>query len=148
MRLERSGGVVYKLIPRVNETAEGVVRTEFSVDCYNISVVDWEEDGSIGSLPLNITIAPLVVATDTSTQDTSTRSTGQYHQETHTHVHTCSTEQTIHCATFQVASWHVLELKLVCCVYIFWLVDMSCSTTQNDVMYEAHNSCMVTSVLL
>ena len=48
VRLERSGGVVYQMIPRVNETAKGVVRTEFSVDCYNISVVDWEEDGSIG----------------------------------------------------------------------------------------------------
>ena len=52
MRLEGSGRVVYQMIPRVNETAEGVVRTEFSVDCYNISVVDWEEDGSIGSLDI------------------------------------------------------------------------------------------------
>ena len=52
VRLERSGGVVYQMIPRVNETAEGVVITEFSVDCYNISVVDWEEDGSIGSVAI------------------------------------------------------------------------------------------------
>ena len=52
VRLERSGGVVYQMIPRVNETANGLVRTEFSVDCYNISVVDWEEDGSIGSLDI------------------------------------------------------------------------------------------------
>ena len=52
VRLERSGGVVYQMIPRVNETAEGVVRTEFSVDCYNISVVDWEEDGSVGSVAI------------------------------------------------------------------------------------------------
>ena len=63
MRLEGSGGVVYQMIPSVNETAEGVVRTEFSVDCYNISVVDWEEDGSIGSLGVPqstiITITPL-----------------------------------------------------------------------------------------
>ena len=50
VRLEGSGGVVYQMVPRVNETAKGVVRTEFSVDCYNISVVDWEEDGSVGSL--------------------------------------------------------------------------------------------------
>ena len=54
MRLEGSGGVVYQMIPRVNETAKGVVRTEFSVDCYNISVVDWEEDGSIGSLDVPV----------------------------------------------------------------------------------------------
>ena len=55
MCLEKSGVVVYKMVPRVNETAKGVIRTEFSVDCYNISVVDWEEDGSIGSLgvPVN-----------------------------------------------------------------------------------------------
>ena len=48
--MEKSGEVVYQRIPRVNGTAKGVIRTEFSVDCYNISVVDWEEDGSIGSL--------------------------------------------------------------------------------------------------
>ena len=48
--LEKSGKVVYQMVPRVNETAKGVISTEFSVDCYNISVVDWEEDGSIGSL--------------------------------------------------------------------------------------------------
>ena len=48
--LEKSGEVVYQMIPRVNGTAKGVIRTEFSVDCYNISVVDWEEDGSMGSL--------------------------------------------------------------------------------------------------
>ena len=41
---------MYQMIPRVNGTAKGVIRTEFSVDCYNISVMDWEEDGSIGSL--------------------------------------------------------------------------------------------------
>ena len=53
--LEKSGEVVYQMISRVNGTAEGVIRTQFSVDCYNISVVDWEEDGSIGSLgvPVN-----------------------------------------------------------------------------------------------
>ena len=45
--LEKS---VYQMISRVNGTAKGVIRTEFSVDCYNISVVDWEEDGSIGSV--------------------------------------------------------------------------------------------------
>ena len=57
MCLEKSGEVVCQMVPRVNETAEGVIRTEFSVDCYNISVVDWEEDGSIGSLgiPVNVT---------------------------------------------------------------------------------------------
>ena len=49
MYLEKSGEVVYQMIPRVNGTAKGVIRTEFSVDCYNISVMDWEEDGSIGS---------------------------------------------------------------------------------------------------
>ena len=48
--LEKSGEVVYQRIPRVNGTAKGVIRTEFSVDCYNISVMDWEEDGSIGLL--------------------------------------------------------------------------------------------------
>eukprot|EP00731_Ephydatia_muelleri_P011543 Em0006g437a len=48
--LEKSGEVVYQMIPRVNGIAKGVIRTEFSVDCYNISVMDWEEDGSIGSL--------------------------------------------------------------------------------------------------
>lgn len=55
--LERVGEVTYQMIPRVNGTAKGVVRTEFSVDCYNISVVDWEEDGSIGSqrVPINAT---------------------------------------------------------------------------------------------
>ena len=52
MCLEKSGEVVCQMVPRVNETAKGVIRTEFSVDCYNISVVDWEEDGSTG--PLNI----------------------------------------------------------------------------------------------
>ena len=54
--LEKSGEVAYQLIPRVNGTAKGVIRTEFSVDCYNISVVDWEEDGSIGSqtVPINV----------------------------------------------------------------------------------------------
>ena len=64
MRLEGSGRVVYQMIPRVNETAEGVVRTEFSVDCYNISVVDWEEDGSIGSLdvPVNFTAIPSILS--------------------------------------------------------------------------------------
>ena len=53
--MERSGEVVYQMIPRVNGTAKGVIRTEFSVDCYNISVVDWEEDDSIGSqtVPVN-----------------------------------------------------------------------------------------------
>ena len=53
--LKKSGEVVYQMIPRVNGTAKGVIRTEFSVDCYNISVMDWEEDGSIGSLrvPVN-----------------------------------------------------------------------------------------------
>ena len=56
VRLERSGGVVYQMIPRVNETAKGVVRTEFSVDCYNISVVDWEEDGSVGSLEVPMAV--------------------------------------------------------------------------------------------
>ena len=50
MCLEKSGEVVCQMVPRVNETAKGVIRTEFSVDCYNISVVDWEENGSIGSL--------------------------------------------------------------------------------------------------
>ncbi|KAL5500474.1 hypothetical protein EMCRGX_G012041 [Ephydatia muelleri] len=35
--LEKSGEVVYQMIPRVNGTAKGVIRTEFSVDCYNIS---------------------------------------------------------------------------------------------------------------
>ena len=56
VRLEKSGEVVYQMIPRVNGTAKGVIRTEFSVDCYNISVVDWEEDGLIGSVavPLNL----------------------------------------------------------------------------------------------
>ena len=53
--LKKSAEVVYQMIPRVNGTAKGVIRTEFSVDCYNISVMDWEEDGSIGSLrvPVN-----------------------------------------------------------------------------------------------
>ncbi|KAL5500506.1 hypothetical protein EMCRGX_G012079 [Ephydatia muelleri] len=56
VRLEKSGEVVYQMIPRVNGTAKGVIRTEFSVDCYNISMVDWEEDGLIGSVavPLNL----------------------------------------------------------------------------------------------
>ncbi|KAL5500481.1 hypothetical protein EMCRGX_G012053 [Ephydatia muelleri] len=55
--LEKSGEVVYQMIPRVNGTAKGVIRTEFSVDCYNISVMDWEEDGSIGSLPVPVNSA-------------------------------------------------------------------------------------------
>ena len=61
--LEKSGEVVYQMIPRVNGTAKGVIRTEFSVDCYNISVMDWEEDGSIGSLrvPLNYVIRGEVI---------------------------------------------------------------------------------------
>ena len=67
--LERSGEVIYQMIPRVNETAEGVVRTEFSVDCYNISVVDWEGmNGSIGQIkvPTNI-ISKLQQQCDAST---------------------------------------------------------------------------------
>ena len=58
--LEKSEKVVCQMVPRVNETAKGVIRTEFSVDCYNISVVDWEEDGSIGSLgvPMNLSVYP------------------------------------------------------------------------------------------
>ena len=55
--LEKSGEVVYQMVPRVNETAKGVIRTEFSVDCYNISVVDWEEDGSTGSLGVPVNLA-------------------------------------------------------------------------------------------
>ena len=55
--LEKSGEVVYQMIPRVNGTAKGVIRTEFSVDCYNISVMDWEEDGSMGSLPVPVNSA-------------------------------------------------------------------------------------------
>ncbi|KAL5500499.1 hypothetical protein EMCRGX_G012072 [Ephydatia muelleri] len=55
--LEKSGEVVYQMIPRVNGTAKGMIRTEFSVDCYNISVMDWEEDGSIGSLGVPIHIS-------------------------------------------------------------------------------------------
>ena len=60
MCLEKSGEVVCQMVPRVNETAKGVIRTEFSVDCYNISVVDWEEDGSTGliSIPTTINIIP------------------------------------------------------------------------------------------
>ena len=58
--LEKSGEVVYKMIPRVNGTAKGVIRTELSVDCYNISVVDWEEDGSIGSLHVPVDSAILL----------------------------------------------------------------------------------------
>ena len=57
MCLEKSGEVVYQMIPRVNGTAKGMIRTEFSVDCYNISVMDWEEDGSIGSLGVPIHIS-------------------------------------------------------------------------------------------
>ena len=52
MYLERSGKVLQHKLARVNLSAEGVVGTEFSVDCYNISVVDWEEDGSIS--PMNV----------------------------------------------------------------------------------------------
>ena len=52
--LEKSGEVVYQMIPRVNGTAKGVIRTEFSVDCYNISVMDWEEDGSMGLLSVPV----------------------------------------------------------------------------------------------
>ena len=64
--LKKSGKVVYQMIPRVNGTAKGVIRTEFSVDCYNISVMDWEEDGSIGSLGVPVSgVAP------TSCLDTS-----------------------------------------------------------------------------
>ncbi|KAL5500482.1 hypothetical protein EMCRGX_G012054 [Ephydatia muelleri] len=48
--LEKSGEVVYQMIPRVNGIAKGVIRTEFSVDCYNISVMDWEEEW----LPLDL----------------------------------------------------------------------------------------------
>ena len=55
--LEKSGEEVYQMIPRVNGTAKGVIRTEFSVDCYNFSVVDWEKDGSIGSLGVLINIS-------------------------------------------------------------------------------------------
>ena len=57
MCLEKSGEVVYQMISRVNWTAKGVIRTQFSVDCYNISVVDWEEDGSIGSLYIPATVS-------------------------------------------------------------------------------------------
>eukprot|EP00731_Ephydatia_muelleri_P011574 Em0006g468a len=67
--LKKSGKVVYQMIPRVNGTAKGVIRTEFSVDCYNISVMDWEEDGSIGSLGVPVSgVAP------TSCLDTSATS--------------------------------------------------------------------------
>ena len=54
--LEKSGEVVYQMIPRVNGIAKGVIRTEFSVDSYNISVMDWEEDGSIGSQAVHVNI--------------------------------------------------------------------------------------------
>ncbi|KAL5500500.1 hypothetical protein EMCRGX_G012073 [Ephydatia muelleri] len=54
--LEKSGEVVYQMIPRVNGIAKGVIRTEFSVDCYNISVMDWEEDGSIGSQAVHVNV--------------------------------------------------------------------------------------------
>ena len=88
--LEKSGEVVYQMIPRLNRTAKGVIRTEFSVDCYNISVMDWEEDGSIGSLATQGTtmVAPAsIVAASANTMTTSlterfihvTESTGQLH---------------------------------------------------------------------
>ena len=54
--LEKSGEVIYQMIPRVNGIAKGVIRTEFSVDCYNISVMDWEEDGSIGSQAVHVNV--------------------------------------------------------------------------------------------
>eukprot|EP00731_Ephydatia_muelleri_P011573 Em0006g467a len=47
---------------------------EFSVDCYNISVMDWEEDGSIGSLATQGTtmVAPAsIVAASANTMTTS-----------------------------------------------------------------------------
>ena len=88
--LKKSGEVVYQMIPRVNGTAKGVIRTEFSVDCYNISVMDWEEDGSIGSLATQGTtmVAPAsIVAASANTMTTSltersihvTECTGQLH---------------------------------------------------------------------
>eukprot|EP00731_Ephydatia_muelleri_P035902 Em0177g1a len=44
------------MIPRLNNnTAIGTVLLGLSVNCYNISVVDWEEDGSVGSQALSIT---------------------------------------------------------------------------------------------
>ena len=65
MYLEKSGEVIYQMTPRVNGTAKGVIRTEFSVDCYNISVMDWEEDGSIGSQAVLVnvtqTLSPLKI---------------------------------------------------------------------------------------
>ncbi|KAL5500484.1 hypothetical protein EMCRGX_G012056 [Ephydatia muelleri] len=66
--LENSGNVLQQKLPRTNMAANGMIRTQFSVDCYNISVVDWEEDGSIG--PLNI---PTTINIKTHTNcDTST----------------------------------------------------------------------------
>eukprot|EP00731_Ephydatia_muelleri_P011787 Em0006g681a len=47
------------MIPRLNNnTAIGTVLLGLSVNCYNISVVDWEEDGSVGSQALSITTLP------------------------------------------------------------------------------------------
>ena len=47
----------HHMLPRLNGTAMGVViSTGSPSNCYNVSVMDWEEDGSTGSLDVPIII--------------------------------------------------------------------------------------------
>ena len=56
MYIGTSGGLIHQMIPRLNDTAVGVFNTGSLANCYNISVVDWEEDGSTGSQAVPITV--------------------------------------------------------------------------------------------
>lgn len=48
---------VEHMIPRLNDTAVGTVALAGS-DCYNVSVVDWEEDGTVGSVAVSALATP------------------------------------------------------------------------------------------
>ncbi len=50
-------GTVYELANTSRNEGEKLISTMLPAHCYNISVYDWEEDGSMGDLPIPVSQA-------------------------------------------------------------------------------------------
>ncbi len=57
VELSFPNGTLYALANASRNEGEKVISTTLPAHCYNISVFDWEEDGSMGDLPIPVSQA-------------------------------------------------------------------------------------------